>query len=235
VPVRASYGSLVHQSKIVVDDQSADGEETTLQLKELNPRGAQAQPVPDPPPVGADAPELSVVGWTDGQTRKLSDYRGKVVVLDFWGIWCSACLNGLPAMKELEAKYANRLDIVFLGIHSAGTDMSQVKKLQRLKDWKLVTGLDQGSDVVEGAVARAYGVHLWPTTVIIDREGKVVFNTNLETFDAVTSFQENARVAKAMQLPPVKPGASFEDRVVRTNAMNVFRRSELIDRALEQK
>jgi thiol-disulfide isomerase/thioredoxin len=235
--VRANYGPLTYQSKIVVDDESADGEETTLQLRELNQQRAQATAFPDPPPVGAAAPEWSIVGWTDGQTRKLSDYRGKVVVLDFWGIWCSACMNGLPAAKNLEAKYAGRSDVVFLGMHSAGSDMSQVKKLQRLKEWKLVAGLDQGSDVVEGATARAYGVHLWPTTVIIDRDGKIAYNTNLnlEKWNAVTVFQEHTRIAKAMKLPPVKPGASVEDRQARMHAMKVFSDSELIDRVLERK
>jgi thiol-disulfide isomerase/thioredoxin len=235
VRVYASYGSLVLQSKIVVDEKLNDGEETLLQLRELNPQSAQAKPIPDPPPVGAAAPEWSIIGWTDGQTRTLSDHRGKVVVLDFWGIWCSACLNGLPAIKELEHKYAGRDDVVFLGIHSAGTEMSQIKKLQRLKDWKLVTGLDQGSDIADGAMARAYGAHGWPTTVIIDREGKIAYNSNLEKWNQATVVEEMARVAKALNLPAEKPGASIEDEIVRMNTSNVFRMSEFIDRALEQK
>ena len=233
VSLYASYGSLMLQSKIVVYDQAAENEEITLRLRPFDP--AQAKPVPDPPPLGTAAPNWLIVGWTDGQTRTLDDYRGKVIVLDFWGIWCSACMNGLPATKEIEAKYAGRADIVFLGIHSAGTDMSQIKKLQRLKDWNLVTGLDEGSDLAQGAMARAYGAQGWPATVIIDREGKIAYNSNLEKWDKVTIVQEKARVAKALNLPAEKSEASFEEQVARINAINVFRLSELIDRALEQK
>ncbi len=134
--------------------------------------------------------------------RKLSDYRGKVVVLDFWGVWCSACLNGLPARQQVEARYAGRDDVVFLGIHSAGTSMEQIKKLQQLKDWTLPTGLDQGPDTAAGLTARAYGARGWPTTVIIDRAGHIAYNSNLDKWDAVTAFQEQARIAKASNSRP---------------------------------
>jgi beta-lactamase regulating signal transducer with metallopeptidase domain/thiol-disulfide isomerase/thioredoxin len=235
VPVRAEYGTRSHQSKLVVDEASVASEPITLNLEELNPQPVQEKTFPDPPPVGSAAPELQVVAWTDGQPRTLADYRGKVVVLEFWGVWCSACLNGLPARKEIEARYANRADVVFLGIHSAGTDLAQVKRLLQLKDWKLVTGLDQGEDTADGVMAQAYGARGWPTTVIIDREGKIAYNSNLEKWDSLKVLRERARVAKALNLPPEKSGAAFEERVARTNSVNVFRMSELIDRALEQK
>ncbi len=235
VAVYASYGSLAGQSKLVVDEQANSDEVTTLRLREINAQQPQTRTMPDPPPVGSPAAEWSLVGWTDGQTRKLADYRGKVVVLDFWGLWCSACLNGLPAMKELEAHYANRSDVVFLGIHSAGAEMAQVQKLQRLKDWHLATGLDQGDDVVDGATARAYGARGWPTTVIIGRDGKVAYNNNLEKWTALRVAQEFSRVAKALNLPALKANATLDEQVARTNAVAAFRLREQIDRALADK
>ncbi len=235
VPIRAEYGASSLQSQLVVDETSIASEPATLQLRELNPQPAQAKAIPDPPPVGSAAPELQVVSWTDGQAHTLADYRGKVVVLEFWGVWCSACLNGLPARKEIETRYAERSDIIFLGIHSAGTDLEQVKRLLRLKDWKLITALDQGDDTVDGATARAYGARRWPTTVIIDREGKIAYNSNLEKWDSLTTLREDARVSKAINRPPLKAGASFEEQVAHSNKGNVFRMSEFIDRVLEQK
>lgn len=229
--ISARYGSLSYYGKVVVEAPRAGGE-ITLTLKPPGQAQAQAEPIPDPPPVGTPAPEWSIVGWTDGQTRKLADYRGKVVVLDFWGIWCSACMNALPASKDIEAKYADNPDVVFLGIHSAGTDMSQVEALQRVKDWPLVTGLDEGPDIVEGKTARAYGASGWPTVVVIDREGKIAYNSNLEKWNRVTVFLEMARVAKILDLPPPVAGASEEENIARSNAINVFRHSEQIDRAL---
>jgi beta-lactamase regulating signal transducer with metallopeptidase domain/thiol-disulfide isomerase/thioredoxin len=235
VGVRAEYGTLSHQSKLVVDEKSAESDPDTLQLRETNRQAALVEPIPDAPPVGSMAPEWSIVAWTDGQTRTLADYRGKVVVLEFWGVWCSACLNGLPARKEIEAKYAGRSDIVFLGIHSAGTDITQVKRLQQLKEWKLVTGVDPGKDTAEGAMARAYGARGWPTTVIIDREGKIAYNSNLQKWDSLSILREQARINKALNRPPEKFGASLEERIAHSNAGRVFQLSELIDRALEPK
>ncbi len=232
LPVSAMYGSQFYRSRLVVDEQ---GEETTLHLRAMPQTTGQHVPAvksfPDPPPLGTDAPELSLVGWTDGRERSLADYRGKIVVLEFWGVWCSACLNSLPSSKQIEAKYADR-DVVFLAIHSAGTDMSQVKKLQALKEWNVPTGLDRGDDIVEGATARAYGAHGWPTTVIIDRQGKIAFNSNLEKWTAFTAWKEQLRIAKALNLPPEKPGATIEDRIARNNTMRVFQMSEVIDRTL---
>ncbi|MEX0676700.1 MAG: redoxin family protein [Pirellulales bacterium] len=234
VRISARYGSLYYNEKIVVDDQAA-GDEITLRLKPLQQAQAQPEPIPEPPPLGAPAPEWSIVGWTDGKTRKLSDYRGKVVVLDFWGIWCSACLNGIGAEKVIEAKYADNPDVVFLGIHSGGADMAQVQALKRVKDWPLVTGIDEGPDTSEGKTARAYGARGWPTTVIIDREGKIAYNSNLEKWNQVTVALELARIAKALKLPREKPGASQEEQISRSNAMSAYRLSELLDRVLGEK
>ncbi len=233
VRVSVRFGALVHQSKVVVDNKPGEHEEITLKVREPFERRTRAKPFSAPPPVGAVAPRLSVVGWSDGHTHSLAEFRGKVVVLHFWGIWCSACLNNLPALKEVEARFADHAEVVFLGIHSAGTDMSQVKKLLRVKDWRLVTGLDKGTDIARGTVARAYGARGWPTTVIIDRQGKIAYNSNLEQWDDLTVFIEKARIAQALNLSTQDPEVSLENQVARSNAMSVFRLSELIDLALK--
>ncbi len=236
IKVSARYGTLNRQTEIVVDEESAGGEPVTIEMQpQPTPSAVTSAPqFPEPPPLGSAAPELSLVGWTDGGKHALADYRGKVVVLDFWGIWCSACMNGLPAQKELEAKYAGRHDVVFLGIHSAGCELSQVKKLLRLKNWQLLTGLDRGDDAASGATAMAYGAHGWPTRVIIDRDGRIAYNSNLEKWNAVSVLKEQARIAKALHLPPDDLKAPREAQIARTNAMQVFRMSELIDRVLER-
>ncbi len=79
-------------------------------------------------------------------------------------------------------------------------------------------------------MAQAHGARGWPTTVIIDREGKIAHNSNLQKWNSLMVLREQSRVIKALNLPPEKSGASFEDHVVRSNTMNVFRMSELVDR-----
>jgi hypothetical protein len=71
--------------------------------------------------------------------------------------------------------------------------------------------------------------------VIIDRDGKIAYNSNLEKWNRVTVFLETARIAKILDLPPPAAGASHEENIARTNALSVFRHVELIDRALGEK
>ena len=80
--------------------------------------------------------------------------------------------------------------------------------------------------------ARAYGASGWPTTVIIDRDGKIAYNSNLEKWNQVTVALEMARVARILDIPRPAAGASDEENIAHANAINVFRHSEQIDRAL---
>src|SRR5688572_12569567 len=57
--------------------------------------------------VGKPAPELSAVDF-DGKPVKLSDYRGKVVVVVFWASWCGPCLKMIPHEKELATRFHDR-------------------------------------------------------------------------------------------------------------------------------
>ncbi|MFC1758562.1 redoxin domain-containing protein [Planctomycetota bacterium] len=125
--VSAQFGNQSTSTKIPLD--SGENELVVLKLK---PR-VTAPPTETPKRLpalaaGTAAPQWSIAEWTDGRQRKLTDYHGKVVVLDFWGVWCTPCIHAIPAMKELHDRYKED-DVVFLGIHTAGTDMSLVKRL----------------------------------------------------------------------------------------------------------
>ena len=63
--------------------------------------------------VGTVAPDFQAV-TPDGKTVRLSDYRGKVVILDFWATWCGPCKVEIPTLVDLQKKYAN--DLVVLGM-----------------------------------------------------------------------------------------------------------------------
>ena len=67
--------------------------------------------------IGQRAPDLAFIWSSDPAFKKLSDLRGKVVVLDFWATWCGPCIATFPQIRELAAHYRNA-DVVVLGVTS---------------------------------------------------------------------------------------------------------------------
>jgi uncharacterized protein (TIGR03067 family) len=143
--------------------------------------------------VGKPAPELEeVVGWK-GKPVKLADLKGKLVLLEFWGYWCGPCVGAMPVVIELHEKYHDK-GLVIVGIHmDSGGDVTTAAQLDekiagyRKKLWKgkdlpfsnaLTSAREEGEGEGEARTRRGpvgqYGVSSWPTTVLIDRDGKVV-------------------------------------------------------------
>jgi len=183
---------------------------------------------------GDPAPEWVVEDWTDGQNRTLHSLRGRVVVLDFWGIWCGPCLQGLPVTEELQRKYRDR-DVVFLGIHSAGTSLADIKAT--LEKWgsTLITARDAGPTLAEGGTVQRYRPPGWPTTVVIGADGIVVWTSNEFTGDRGAVLQEMKRIAAAAKLPwPIEDGAESDvEKKRRQRVYEMFLFSEPIDAALQ--
>lgn len=101
-----------------------------------------------------------------GDRVALSDFRGKWVVLDFWGSWCGWCIKGFPELKEAYATYDGQLEIV--GIDCNDTPEAWKKAVERYElPW--VQLYNSKSDGVKDL----YGVQSFPTKVIIDPEGRI--------------------------------------------------------------
>ncbi len=102
----------------------------------------------------------------DGKPISLKDYRGKVLVLDFWATWCRPCLMAMPGLQEIHSKYKDK-PVAVLGINTDGPNMERsVKKvLEQLK----IT-YRQYMDVTDD-LGRPYGVQGIPYLVLIDQEG----------------------------------------------------------------
>ncbi len=100
----------------------------------------------------------------DGQTLKLSDLKGKPVLLNFWATWCAPCLIEMPALEQTYRKYKDQ-GLVVLGVNQAE---SPERVAQYMKTWGLSfpTVLDPDT-----AVAQQYRVTGYPTTWLIDRDG----------------------------------------------------------------
>jgi cytochrome c biogenesis protein CcmG, thiol:disulfide interchange protein DsbE len=118
--------------------------------------------------------ESSVAGKTaddiplniDGKAEKLSDLRGKVVVLNFWASWCPPCVEETPALIQLQQRIAARNGVV-LGV-SVDDDDSAYRKFIQEHGINYPTSRDASKKS-----ALDYGTVMYPETYIIDRKGVI--------------------------------------------------------------
>lgn len=115
---------------------------------------------------GYQVPEFSLID-IEGKEVSLSDFRGKHVLLDFWGTWCRYCVMGIPEMKEYYQKYSDKIE--FVGIDCRETQEAWKAGVEKYGlEWtNLYNGYDQ-SLIVE------YGIQGYPSKIIISPDGKVV-------------------------------------------------------------
>ncbi len=114
-----------------------------------------------------EAPDFTLLDL-DGETHHLADYRGKVVIVNFWATWCPPCRAEMPSMQRAWEKLRNQ-GVVMLGI-DVGEDEETV--FQFLADYPVEFPLllDRDSRVVD-----AWGVRGLPTTFVVDPEGRLVY------------------------------------------------------------
>ena len=139
--------------------------------------------------VGSPAPDIELPG-PDGKSRKLSDLKGKVVLLDFWASWCGPCRKANPKVVEVYKKYkADGFTVASVSLDGLDTrtrkryPADQIpSQLERQKDrWLKAIEQDQllwdwhVSDLKkwESAPAASYGVKSIPKTFLIDRDGNI--------------------------------------------------------------
>jgi len=103
----------------------------------------------------------------EGNSVKLSDYRGKIVILNFWAVWCKYCKLEMPDLNELNKELKKGDEAVILAVdvqESADT----VKKYLTSNDIGLKALLDE-----DGSIAQSYGISGYPTTFVINPDGSV--------------------------------------------------------------
>ncbi len=120
---------------------------------------------------GALAPDFETT-LIDGSSFKLSDLRGKYVLLDFWGSWCPPCRKENPKLAELHQKYSDELTIVTVALEK---DTLSWKKAAQ-KDgfvWKNQI-VDRNRFVRLSSIARKYDVTEIPVKFLISPDGKLI-------------------------------------------------------------
>jgi DNA-binding beta-propeller fold protein YncE len=133
---------------------------------------AQDPPADDHPRVRA--PDLGKADWWLNTDRPVAikDLKGQVVILDFWTYCCINCMHVFPDLKFLEEKYKDQA-LVVIGVHSGKFD--QEKDAGHIRSAVLRHNITHPVAVdSDYEIWRSYGVHAWPTVVVIDPEGYVI-------------------------------------------------------------
>ena len=105
----------------------------------------------------------------DGKPVTLQDFAGQVVLLNFWATWCAPCVREMPSLDRLQAKLGGEgLAVVTVSRDRGGANVV-MPFYERLELTNLGVYLDP-----KGAFSRAFKVRGLPTTILIDREGRVV-------------------------------------------------------------
>jgi thiol-disulfide isomerase/thioredoxin len=172
-------------------------------------------PRPELLKVGIDAPDWELKD-TNGATVKLSDLRGKVVLMDFWATWCPPCREVMPKLQKMHTDLASK-GLVVLGMNTwednrskEATPESTLKKVTDFLEKNKYTYRNiMGSDTV----AKTYAVSGIPTFYLINHEGKIVHvgvGAGKETEAKLKAEVEKALAAIPADAKPVeetKPAA----------------------------
>lgn len=153
-------------SKLVINDPNSDQEidikESMATYKQLNPstKNELAELV------GREAPQFSLQTFT-GRPVSLEQLRGKLVLLDFWEVWCGPCIQSIPKVQAMHEKYSGK-GLVVLGVTLDKDNLSSNKLFTEKKKLTYSNGL--GNEEME----KTYKVNAIPEYILIDQSGKII-------------------------------------------------------------
>ena len=120
--------------------------------------------------VGQVLPDFSAAVDLDGEPISLADYRGKVVLLDFWAVWCGPCLGEIPRIKAVYEKYHDEgFEVIGVSLDEDAAVLREFIEEQEIPWRQILDG-----DGFGGAFAKRYGIRSIPAPFLMDREGKVI-------------------------------------------------------------
>ncbi len=143
------------------------------------PRPAPPAPLDRPRSLatGQPAPEWQVDKWSDGKHRRLADFRGRIVFLGFWS--AASGVSAVPVLNKLKDRFEPR-GVVFLSIHTPGTDENTIRRVLLANQSSLVYAIDRdrgvGEQGIRGVTAERDGARVDTSFFLINREGKIALS-----------------------------------------------------------
>lgn len=115
------------------------------------------------------APDFTVPLYGNDESFKLSDHRGKIVIINFWATWCAPCVKEIPYFDAIQQQYDNAVQVV--AVHS-NLVTEDVEAYLSKYDYGIQFALD-----IDDVVIPLYGGSMMlPQTVIVDADGVVTYN-----------------------------------------------------------
>ena len=130
-----------------------------------------ADPVAYLPPVFPRPAPAFVIEMLEGGDRSLADFRGKIVLVDFWATWCKPCRETMPRLQKLHSAYAAR-GFEVLGV-SIDEDDNRIKKIGTMAE-KLAIAYPIFVDAKQTPAWHQFKVKAIPAMFLLDREGQIV-------------------------------------------------------------
>jgi thiol-disulfide isomerase/thioredoxin len=147
--------------------------------------------------IGETIPDVKFKLVNTGERKtKLSDYKGKLVILDFWATWCVSCLKSLPKVDSLQKKFTNRMQVLLVNSISSGDNKNRIDGFY--KKWKSKFPSFNLPSVIDDSVLDAYFPHREvPHYVWISADMKVLAITDSKAIN-------DANISNAINMRPLQ-------------------------------
>lgn len=159
-------GPTVSLPRAAAEETETTAEETADIAGEAEiPDGGEAEAPAEETGDAYPAPDFTVY-TLDGEAAKLSDFRGKPVVINFWATWCPPCREELPGFESAWQQYGDKA--VFLMVECGGEAAAEVADFMAEEGYTFPVYVDS-----DGSGAAAYGINAIPVTALVDGEGNL--------------------------------------------------------------
>lgn len=161
----------------VAVQQTPTQEVAATQPEQTNDVAVQVKPAPNQNKIteGYAFPNLEFTSFT-GEKINIADYKGKVVLIDFWAAWCGPCRNAMPDVIKIYKQYHDKgFDIIGISLDRSQEQFETYIKENGITWQQYYDGL-----YWDNKIAKRFGIQAIPHITIIDKNGAVYFNTDYD-------------------------------------------------------